>query len=259
MAASGPISLGSTRRSKSRETTNKRIEHLVIGIICTYTICWLPYWITQLCVSFTTLEHSPVEGFYSFVLIATCLSYTNSALNPILYAFLSDNFKRRCSDVFRSIYSIKWCQRTQCTESHSTVTTACYESEAGRPESRQTVMLNESIRLITSSNQCNDSTVDTNQSLATLARTTLDPIRNYPRAHCLEHDNTSLTISNNNNNNKITSNNNPDVGNSGGEPRKKSVAFSVDTIVVQGLNNETMKSNHHTILQADKTSQSHGV
>lgn len=193
IAANGPINLGSSRRSRSRENTNKRIEHLVIGIICTYTICWLPYWITQLCVSFTTLENAPIMGFYPLVLIATCLTYTNSALNPILYAFLSDNFKRRCSDVFRSILSVKWCHQFPPTDGHSTVATTIYEaSEVNnkqnqcRPESRQTVIMNEAVRLVTCPSQL---------ALDILKRTDISPIAN------------NNNISSNNNNNNSSSNN----------------------------------------------------
>lgn len=102
-----PENLKSTRRSKNRETTNRRIENLVIGIICTYTVCWLPYWVTQISVS---VRQNQSPSFYSLVLIGTSLSYTNSALNPILYAFLSDNFKRRCADIFRSLRALKWCK-----------------------------------------------------------------------------------------------------------------------------------------------------
>lgn len=199
IAASGPISQGSARRSRHRETTNKRIEHLVIGIICTYTICWLPYWITQLCVSFsTTFERSPMEGFYPLVLIATCLSYTNSALNPILYAFLSDNFKRRCSNVFRSIFQAKWCQGgSNChgPDGHSTIATALGEhsetinlnnnnnnsankldnSLYPRPESRQTMTMNEStVHLVTRNSQLAD-IITTSMDVVSLGRNHMRP------------------------------------------------------------------------------------
>lgn len=165
--------IAGSRRSKTRENTNRRIELLVIGIIFTYTICWLPYWIEQLCVSFSTPETIQFRGFYDFVLIATSLSYTNSALNPILYAFLSDNFKRRCSDIFNSIF--KWLRlRRRFNNNNNTtnititniknqrshnniqsvllIPTAVYsDPEVSRAESRQTVLLNESSKLTSSS------------------------------------------------------------------------------------------------------------
>ena len=113
-AASGPAaSVSSSRRSRTRETTNRRIEHLVMGIICTYTICWMPYWIAQLAVSLD--YNGKIPAFYQFFMVGTALSYTNSALNPILYAFLSDNFKRRCSEVFASIMGLRrWLPGNGC-------------------------------------------------------------------------------------------------------------------------------------------------
>lgn len=169
--ASGTINTASSRRSRSRETTNRRVEHLVVWIIFIYTLCWLPYWISQLLVSFYSSMVSPIEIFYDFFLIATSLSYTNSALNPILYAFLSDNFKRRCIDVVNSIYAINFfhknpgesqsgvnqgpqsttiCPTNQSEQGRLLSTTFCQtnQSESGRPESRQTVFLNEAVCLI---------------------------------------------------------------------------------------------------------------
>lgn len=127
MSASESITKSrSSRRTRARESTNKRIEHLVIAIILTYTICWLPYWIVQVYMSSIDLTKNEKFPFsvFPFIQTATTLSYTNSALNPILYAFLSDNFKRRFSEIIRSIYSIKWCRQDIVTETNSTVMSA---------------------------------------------------------------------------------------------------------------------------------------
>ncbi|CAA3004719.1 somatostatin receptor type 2-like, partial [Olea europaea subsp. europaea] len=197
-AASGQANLGSTRM-KSRQSANKRIEYLVTGIICTYTICWLPYWITQLVVSFlTTFRKEPIEGFWQFTIIATSLSYTNSALNPILYAFLSDQFKRRCIEVFGTFLRTTGWYNLRSPTANPNITLAtgamCEPSEVkirygsggehnkgrvetnnesntatatttttnnnntsntnhSRPESRQTMAMNDSVSLVISPNR----------------------------------------------------------------------------------------------------------
>lgn len=228
MAASGHINTVSSRRSRSRETTNRRIEHLVIGIICTYTICWLPYWITQLCVSFNSDGTSPMDGFYECFLIATCLSYTNSALNPILYAFLSDNFKRRCFDVLNSNYAPK-CFQQKPKEAVSVsqappTTTICPEnqSEPSRPESRQTVVLNESVRLIPSPIQFNTAS----------------------KAPERKEENKVLRVDNIDSNMVIGDTQHHQIFERRPTTKKNSVAFSIDTIVVQAVSPSNIANNH---------------
>lgn len=160
VTARGTNSLVS-RRSRIRESANRRIEFLVIGVICTYTICWLPYWISQLYVSFESSSTKTPAFYYLFILIATSLSYTNSALNPILYAFLSDNFKRRCAEIFRSIYSIRWLlggnqQRAAHLSQPSThATTFGLDSEVSRPESRRTLIMADNCMQLVSASQLN--------------------------------------------------------------------------------------------------------
>ena len=64
---------------------------MVLAVITVYIICWLPYWIFQMVALW--VEQLPEWSILLYQLL-TILSYANSALNPLLYAFLSENFRR---------------------------------------------------------------------------------------------------------------------------------------------------------------------
>lgn len=162
---SNSMSALSTSKRVIREHANRRIEILIMTIICTYTVCWLPYWIMQYqVVSCNTSQggnstsfpevianqtsselggqsaeattqaqadqatlrqmqpQSPdcyTTAFFQAIFIATSLSYLNSALNPILYAFLGDNFKKRFQDLFKFIYTNGAIKRNQQKQNSS--------------------------------------------------------------------------------------------------------------------------------------------
>lgn len=86
--------VGPKNKSKEKKRSHRKVTKLVLTVITVYVLCWLPYWVTQVALIFTPPKQCQSRlGITSF-LLAGFLSYSNSAMNPILYAFLSDNFKK---------------------------------------------------------------------------------------------------------------------------------------------------------------------
>ena len=82
-------------KSKARKKSHAKVTRLVLTVITVYIFCWLPYWITQLALIFAEPSDKEDEKIVVAVnLLVGCLSYSNSAVNPVLYAFLSENFKK---------------------------------------------------------------------------------------------------------------------------------------------------------------------
>ncbi|XP_037804510.1 somatostatin receptor type 5-like [Penaeus monodon] len=83
------------RKSKSKKRKNHRkVTKLVLTVITVYVLCWLPYWVLQLILTFSMPRQVQSRVMIIFFLVSSSLSYINSAINPILYAFLSENFKK---------------------------------------------------------------------------------------------------------------------------------------------------------------------
>ncbi|XP_066134451.1 somatostatin receptor type 5 [Saccopteryx bilineata] len=84
--ASG-MRVGSTRRRSERKVTR-----MVVVVVLVFVGCWLPFFIINIVNLAIVLPEEPAAaGAYFFVVI---LSYANSCANPVLYGFLSDNFRQ---------------------------------------------------------------------------------------------------------------------------------------------------------------------
>ncbi|XP_050691155.1 somatostatin receptor type 2-like [Eriocheir sinensis] len=82
-------------RNKSRKKKNhRRVTRLVLTVITVYVLCWLPYWALQLALTNSVDKQVQSRSMVILFIVSSSLSYINSAINPILYAFLSDNFKK---------------------------------------------------------------------------------------------------------------------------------------------------------------------
>ena len=75
----------------------KRVTRLVVVVVLVFAGCWCPIQIVLLLKTYDlyTISMDSVGTFRLVVQItAHVLAYMNSCLNPILYAFLSDNFRK---------------------------------------------------------------------------------------------------------------------------------------------------------------------
>lgn len=77
---------------KALDKAKKRVTIMVFVVLAVCLFCWTPYHLSTIVVLTTDLPPTPlVVGISYFI---TSLSYANCSLNPFLYAFLDDNFRK---------------------------------------------------------------------------------------------------------------------------------------------------------------------
>lgn len=86
--------VGPKNKSKEKKRSHRKVTKLVLTVIAVYVLCWLPYWTFQVALIYSPPTECANRITITVFLVAACFSYSNSAMNPILYAFLSDNFKK---------------------------------------------------------------------------------------------------------------------------------------------------------------------
>ncbi|KAG2458243.1 OPRK protein, partial [Polypterus senegalus] len=82
--------------SREKDRNLRRITRLVLVVVAVFIVCWTPIHIFILVKALANVPEttSLMAGYFFCV----ALGYTNSSLNPILYAFLDENFKRCFKD-----------------------------------------------------------------------------------------------------------------------------------------------------------------
>ena len=86
----GVVPGGSQRVENMR--SKKRVTKMVVIVVVIFALCWLPIQIVFIAQTFFTFPQTHVA--FAIQLAANCLAYMNSCVNPVLYAFLSENFRR---------------------------------------------------------------------------------------------------------------------------------------------------------------------
>ncbi|CAO1382419.1 unnamed protein product [Diamesa hyperborea] len=96
-AAPGGKVSAESRRGK------KRVTRMIVVVVLAFAICWLPIQIILVLKSLHMYDTTALT--VGLQIISHVLAYTNSCVNPILYAFLSENFRK----AFRKIMWIPCC------------------------------------------------------------------------------------------------------------------------------------------------------
>lgn len=97
----------------------------VLLLVAAFTICWMPHHIIAMWVEFGKFPLN--DASFVFRIVSHCLSYGNSCVNPILYAFLSENFRRARHQVFTCHFlfppppsnKVTRCRVENCSPTHS--------------------------------------------------------------------------------------------------------------------------------------------
>ncbi|KAK3552295.1 hypothetical protein QTP86_009437 [Hemibagrus guttatus] len=115
--------------SSKRRKSERKVTRMVVIVVAVFVFCWLPFYALNIINLIVFPPPSELQGFYYFVVV---LSYANSCANPIVYSFLSDNFKRG----FRKAL----CRSSRKVENHEPA------ERQDQEERRQILMPRESLR-----------------------------------------------------------------------------------------------------------------
>ncbi|XP_076827834.1 opioid receptor, delta 1b [Brachyhypopomus gauderio] len=109
--------------SKEKDRNLRRITRMVLVVVAAFIICWTPihlFIIIKILVEINQKNPLVIVSWHFCI----ALGYLNSSLNPLLYAFLDENFKRCFREVclpFRSQGEQKFSQACNATREPTSV------------------------------------------------------------------------------------------------------------------------------------------
>ncbi|ELU15450.1 hypothetical protein CAPTEDRAFT_74266, partial [Capitella teleta] len=93
----------STNASRVQGQKRRKVAKMVAVVIWLFATCWLPIHIFRLWTTFDP-NFPKTELVYVYKILAHALSYANSCVNPIVYSFLGDGFRKAVRKAFPRIF-----------------------------------------------------------------------------------------------------------------------------------------------------------
>ena len=89
----GPGPTRDARNSGKNQENKKRVTRMIVAVIIVFAVCWTPLQIVLVLKAFGLYHDHLYDGLVILDILVRCLAYSNSCLNPLLYAFFSPNFR----------------------------------------------------------------------------------------------------------------------------------------------------------------------
>ena len=83
---------GGAGQSGEALRNKRRVTRLIVIVVGVFALCWLPIQLVLLAQFF--FDYPDTIFFTALKLAFNSLSYSNHCINPVIYAFFSDNFRR---------------------------------------------------------------------------------------------------------------------------------------------------------------------
>ncbi|XP_074649244.1 QRFP-like peptide receptor isoform X2 [Tubulanus polymorphus] len=77
-----------------QDKVKKKVVVMLIIILSVFTICWLPLQVSILYIEFKPADKPYGDWYEEFTFFASFMAFSNSALNPIIYAGFNENFRK---------------------------------------------------------------------------------------------------------------------------------------------------------------------
>lgn len=94
------------------EAVRTRVSRMVVVMVLLFLVCWGPIQILILLQAFCSEDVSHSYTLYKLKIWAHCMSYSNSSINPVIYAFMGANFRK----AFRSVFPLIFKRNARTTE-----------------------------------------------------------------------------------------------------------------------------------------------
>lgn len=100
---------GNTKRKKKNTTveddkTKMQVVKMLVVVVLLFIICWAPILINNVLVGFQHLDPLNYGYLKPMRIVFNIMAYFNSCINPIVYSFMSKNFRETFKHLFRSIF-----------------------------------------------------------------------------------------------------------------------------------------------------------